>query len=322
MQRFVVLALLSILFVGGCSPEITGNEVSEELHESGIKASVYFCPRDNCTDIMKNEIGSSKVSLHCAFYELNSPEIIVAIARKSHEADAKVVIDKDNYENQIKGNIKLATTRQYMHNKFCIIDKERVITGSTNPTKNDLTLNNNNLVIIKSRYIAENYEDEFDELWNGIYNSGEKVKNSRVDSEGISIENYFCPDDDCTEKVVYALKKAEKSIYFMTFSFTEEKIADAMLMGKADIKGVFENRGSGTEYSQYGRLKGFGIDVVKDKNPRTMHHKVFIIDNKTVITGSFNPTGSANSVNDENLVIIENNEIAGKFLTEFESLRQ
>ncbi len=48
-----------------------------------------------------------------------------------------------------------------------------------------------------------------------------------------------------------------------------------------------------------------------------MHHKVFIIDEKIVITGSYNPTKNANENNDENLLIIHDKKIAEKYLEEF-----
>ena len=51
-----------------------------------------------------------------------------------------------------------------------------------------------------------------------------------------------------------------------------------------------------------------------------MHHKVFIIDNKTVITGSYNPTANGNKNNDENMIIIHDKGIANKFLEEFNKI--
>lgn len=316
-----LLAVASLFLVSGCNVGADANAVKEPGYTEDISVEAHFCPKENCTKIIIDTINGAENSLHCAFFELDSKVIINSIARKSHSADVKVVIDKGNYEGQIKGNVVLAESRQYMHNKFCVIDKSIVITGSTNPTHNGLNYNNENTVIIRSRYIAENYGDEFDELWNGIYSSGDTVKYDKVASEYVSVENYFCPEDDCAEKVIKAISEAEHNVYFMTFSFTDEDIADAMLFSGADIKGVFESRGSETEYSQYPRLRGFGIDAVKDKNPKTMHHKVFIIDNKTVITGSYNPTGSGNRLNDENVLIIRNREIASMYLKEFESLR-
>ena len=49
------------------------------------------------------------------------------------------------------------------------------------------------------------------------------------------------------------------------------------------------------------------------KNP----FKVFIIDNRTVITGSMNPTGSGDYKNDENILITRDKEVAEKYVGEF-----
>ena len=51
-----------------------------------------------------------------------------------------------------------------------------------------------------------------------------------------------------------------------------------------------------------------------------MHHKVFIIDEEIVITGSYNPTSSGTKRNDENLLIIHDKEIANEFTQEFEKV--
>ncbi|MFH1399442.1 MAG: phospholipase D-like domain-containing protein [Candidatus Woesearchaeota archaeon] len=52
-----------------------------------------------------------------------------------------------------------------------------------------------------------------------------------------------------------------------------------------------------------------------------MHHKFFIIDNGTVITGSFNPSKSADQSNDENIIIIEDPNLVERFRQEFQSLK-
>jgi len=310
-----------LILVSGCS--INANVILEEIPEESIQVSAYFCPRDSCENVTINSIKNAQNSLHCAFFDIDSKNIINAISKKSHSADVKVIVDKNNYEGQIKGpGIKIADSKQYMHNKFCIIDNKIVMTGSTNPTNNDLNINNNNIVIIKSEYIAENYEDEFDELWNGVYATGDKVKYNKVGSDNLIIENYFCPEDNCRDKVLESIRNAEKSVYFMTFSFTDEDIADEVLFSNLETKGIFEALQAGSQYSQFDRLRGFGIDVKKDKNKKNMHHKVFIIDNETVITGSYNPTGSGNLRNDENIVVIHNRQIASRFLEEFEFLWQ
>ena len=56
------------------------------------------------------------------------------------------------------------------------------------------------------------------------------------------------------------------------------------------------------------------MNIKFDNNkPGKMHHKVFIIDNKTVITGSYNPTKNGNENNDENILIIYSEELAGEY---------
>ncbi len=74
------------------------------------------------------------------------------------------------------------------------------------------------------------------------------------------------------------------------------------------------------KYNQYKNLIANNIKIKKDTNPAIMHHKVFIIDNRTLITGSYNPTKSANTKNDENILIIHDERIAKKYLEEFEKL--
>ena len=208
-----------------------------------------------------------------------------------------------------------------MHNKFCVIDTNIVITGSFNPTDNDNNYNNNNVVVIYSNTLASNYEDEFNELSNGKFGKGSKVKYPVIYINDIKIENYFCPEDDCASHIVDLIKNAESSIYFMSFSFTNEEIADALVMkDSVDVRGIFDSSQSSGKYSQFKRLQEFGINVKKDSNKYKMHHKVFIIDNETVVTGSFNPTLSADAKNDENLLIIHDKKIANKFLREFNSL--
>ena len=75
-----------------------------------------------------------------------------------------------------------------------------------------------------------------------------------------------------------------------------------------------------SQYSQFERLKHNNIEVIKDQNPNNLHHKVFIIDRETVITGSFNPSANGDKHNDENLVIIHDKEIAERFAMELASM--
>ena len=192
-----------------------------------------------------------------------------------------------------------------------------------NPTINGNSKNNNNLIFIGSESLAKNYEKEFNEFWNGVFGKGNRIEIPIVYLNQSKVEVCFAPEDYCGVKIKNALKEAREEIYFMTFSFTHESIANALLMKNLDgvkIKGIFEKRGTGSEYSKYKVLDYQGAEVRKDSSGGVMHHKVFIIDNKTVITGSFNPSNNADKRNDENVLIIHDKDVALRYLEEFKYL--
>ena len=51
-----------------------------------------------------------------------------------------------------------------------------------------------------------------------------------------------------------------------------------------------------------------------------LHHKFAVIDNKTVITGSFNWSPAAAHTNDETLLVIESAKLAAHFTREMDRL--
>ena len=61
-----------------------------------------------------------------------------------------------------------------------------------------------------------------------------------------------------------------------------------------------------------------GLPVRQDGNPFVLHHKVFIVDSTTVLTGSFNVSANATDSNDENLISITDPDLAAQYLAEFD----
>jgi phosphatidylserine/phosphatidylglycerophosphate/cardiolipin synthase-like enzyme len=109
----------------------------------------------------------------------------------------------------------------------------------------------------------------------------------------------------------------------MAFSFTSDKIGEEIIRqfkNGVKVYGIFEKIGSNTKYSEYTKMKLEKIPVKLDKNRYRMHHKVIVIDGQIVVMGSYNFSESANNQNDENILIIDNNEIAAEYLQEFNRL--
>jgi phosphatidylserine/phosphatidylglycerophosphate/cardiolipin synthase-like enzyme len=323
-MKLTIIFLILILLLSGCVENQTGMLVSQELNitETSEPMEVYFCPDDQCREHLLSLLKNANNSIHCAFFDLDIPEIIDTLKQRQMNIDVKLVIDERNSNESSEINhVENSGKGGLMHNKFCVIDGNTVFTGSFNPTENDNFYNNNNIVIVYSKYIADNYENEFQELWNKKFAHGEKVKYPIVYLNDKQIENYFCPEDSCSTHVIENLKEAKNEVYFLAFSFTHDGIGKELINLHNEgikIQGVFEKTGS-SEFSEYYNLNN-SIDVKWDEYKYIMHHKVFIIDNKTVITGSFNPTESADESNDENVLIIHDENIAQKYLEEFDRI--
>jgi phosphatidylserine/phosphatidylglycerophosphate/cardiolipin synthase-like enzyme len=319
---------------------------------AGDPIEVYFTSPSNSEDkaehrgglaaILAADLTEARSKVDVAAYDFDLESVAQALV-DAHERGVQVrmVTDSDNAKESAVRQLKRAGVpivedkrEAIMHHKFVIIDEKVVWTGSWNLTENGTYRNDNNAVRIESDLLAENYTVEFEEMFtdhkfgpDSAFNTPHRqVTIEGTGSEGgIRIESYFAPEDAVADRVLELVKDARKSIRFLAFSFTDDRIGQAVKnQDKAGLKvqGVFEKRGSDTEYSEYGRMDRARprLDVLLDGNPYVMHHKVFILDNKTVILGSFNFTANANDYNDENILFIHDRDIAAQFRAEFERI--
>jgi phosphatidylserine/phosphatidylglycerophosphate/cardiolipin synthase-like enzyme len=172
-----------------------------------------------------------------------------------------------------------------------------------------------------SREIAADYAREFQQLFDGRFGTAKSSATPypRVRVGQANVEVYFAPEDGVAEYVLQRLAAAKKSIHFMAFSYTANSIADAMVaqtQAGMPVRGVFESQNAGGTGSAFSRLRQGGVDVLQDGSCYILHHKAIVIDERTVITGSYNFTNSAERDNDENLVIVDDPALAHTYLEE------
>jgi phosphatidylserine/phosphatidylglycerophosphate/cardiolipin synthase-like enzyme len=280
-------------------------------------------------------INTAQASVDMAIYQLDLPNVTQAlIDAKKRGAAVRVAADIDIYQDpkenpsfkQLeKAGIKVVggNPNAIMHDKFVVVDGKAVWTGSWNFTTNDTYRYNNNGILIQSPELARNYTATFEKMFrDGLFGPKRKPGGTtpRLTLGGVTVENYFAPEDKVAQKIVARLSKAQKTVDFLAFSFTDDDMGKAIMdRAKAGVKvrGVFETTGSETQYSEYGIMKKAGLDVWQDGNPYLMHHKVFIIDGQTVVFGSFNFSQNADTENDENLLIVDDAGLAQAFTAEF-----
>ncbi|MCJ7584749.1 MAG: phospholipase D-like domain-containing protein [Anaerolineales bacterium] len=283
-------------------------------------------------EALADAIHAARLSLDVAVYSLNLWSIRDALLDAWHRGVVvRMVMESDNMDSDeaqalIAAGIPILGDRRegLMHDKFVVIDRQEVWTGSMNFTTGGAYKDNNNLIRIRSTEVAQDYTQEFNEMFVEDKFGPNVVADTPYPSLTIgdtSLEIYFSPDDGVAARLVTLIQSAQESINFMAYSFTSNDIGAAVLeraaagvtvAGVMDAGQVVSNQGS-----EYDPFLQAGLDIRLDGNPGLMHHKVIIIDGSIVITGSYNFSASAEEVNDENLILIYSPDIAAQYLAEF-----
>jgi phosphatidylserine/phosphatidylglycerophosphate/cardiolipin synthase-like enzyme len=123
-----------------------------------------------------------------------------------------------------------------------------------------------------------------------------------------SLEAHFSPKGGCTDAVVREIQRARHEVLVLAYSFTSRAIAQALVDAK--LRGVHVDiiLDHSNEHDAYTDLHFFleqGLKPVIDAHHAIAHNKVMIIDNRTLLTGSFNFTQHAETDNAENLLVIK-----------------
>jgi phosphatidylserine/phosphatidylglycerophosphate/cardiolipin synthase-like enzyme len=123
-----------------------------------------------------------------------------------------------------------------------------------------------------------------------------------------TVSVYFSPEGGCTEAVVRELAAAQKHVLVQAYAFTSTPIAKALLDAQkwgVDIQVLLDKSNVTAQYSSTTFLTNAAVPVAIDSQHAIAHNKVMIIDDATVVTGSFNFTKAAEHANAENLVILK-----------------
>ncbi len=289
-------------------------------------------------EILIEKINAAQSSIHIASFEFNlTPVAEALIDAKKRGVDVRWVTDDEHgleadeepghgqFEMLMEEGIEVKDDDRsaLMHNKFWIFDGQTVWTGSTNITENGIFKQNNNVIVLQSKKVAEIYEREFDEMWNGKFGprSPSTLDQQSVKVNGTPIQVLFASEDGVIENIIPYVENAQSSVRFLAFSFTDYPLAKSMIdraNAGVDVAGVFEKVGSETEYAELRTLLCAGVPVRQDGNPSFLHHKLIVVDDRYVITGSLNFSTNAEESNDENLIIVDNPDIAKLYIEEFE----
>jgi phosphatidylserine/phosphatidylglycerophosphate/cardiolipin synthase-like enzyme len=124
----------------------------------------------------------------------------------------------------------------------------------------------------------------------------------------------FTPSDNCTQLIVDSIDNAKESVYVQAYILTSKPIKEALARAKDNAVSVKIVMDKSYQKSKDNYFLQHNIPVWIDHKPAISHNKIMIIDNETVITGSFNFTYAAQFRNAENVLIVTDRQIAELYL--------
>ena len=123
-----------------------------------------------------------------------------------------------------------------------------------------------------------------------------------------NVEVYFSPRGGATDAIVREIEAAKRHVKVQAYSFTSAPIAKALTDAHARgirVTAVLDKSQRSERYSSATFLHNHGVPVLIDEKHAIAHNKIILIDDDTIITGSFNFSKAAEERNAENLLIIK-----------------
>lgn len=295
---------------------------------------------DDLEKVIVDFIDQAQSRLEIAVQELESRPIAEAIVRaRQRKLVVKLVIEQSylktksakvdpftpggkNEENRdlhnaiLRSNIdvKVDFNGGIFHQKFIIRDRSSLLTGSTNFTPTGTHANLNHIVIIHDKEVAKIYTREFKEIQNGHFgklNEGHDKAPNDVEVSKVPIRVLFAPDHNPEMEIMKQMLKARERIDFAIFTFSKSSGIDDTMIRLLDtgmrIRGAFDAKQGAQDWSAIPAIEAAGGELFKVQSGGgvgKLHHKLMVLDEQVVIAGSFNYTGPANQINDENIIIL------------------
>jgi phosphatidylserine/phosphatidylglycerophosphate/cardiolipin synthase-like enzyme len=123
-----------------------------------------------------------------------------------------------------------------------------------------------------------------------------------------SVGAHFSPKGSCQEALVKELQGARREILVQAYSFTNKAITEALVEAKkrgVHVLILLDRSNEVEKYSDLHIVMEQNLDPLIDAEHPIAHNKIMIIDQKTIVTGSYNFTHQAEAENAENMLIIK-----------------
>lgn len=135
----------------------------------------------------------------------------------------------------------------------------------------------------------------------------------------------FSPDGKCAGLLTTEITQAKKEILVMTYSMGSPAMARALIAAHqagVRVELLIDKSGREEGYTPVVMMANAGIPVWLDTAHGVMNHRVVIIDERTVLTGSYGFNTASEAQNAENLVVISSEAVARAYRNDWLAHRQ
>jgi phosphatidylserine/phosphatidylglycerophosphate/cardiolipin synthase-like enzyme len=316
-----------------------------------FQANVYFS-QDNLIQRLRARIDAAQSSIDICFYNCDSSYITDGLiaAHSQRQVRVRIVTDDARLDRSWVAHVRQAgipvqtdsvgpSSSSLMHNKFAVFDygdtnsrNDWLWTGSYNVFAGDFNADND--IEVQDSGLAHAYTQEFEQMWGGSgaapvpanakFHSAKSDRLSRhrfiVGSDTFRV--YFSPQNRPVDTLVRLVAPASSEIGFCIYSFTytnlEQAVHDRFQHG-VWVGGVFDRSCYTSADSTFHHMLNWGMPVYIDSflaASNLLHEKIMVIDRHITATGSVNWSNAGNSSNDENSLVINSREIAGRYREE------
>lgn len=256
--KFLSLGLFFFFFLESCS--LFTEDPGFVIHSKGYvteKVQIFFTnPGTRRGEEIDNGIekfiikliNTAEKSIDIAIYQLSLESLIEALAESSRRGiQVRIVGDfeeKNSYGyhflREMGLDIHSGNTNGIQHNKFIIIDNEKLFTGTGNFTETGIYRNNNIFLYLENSEISHCFTQEFEAMFRGYFGKdkieislekSESQKSKKYIINGSEYSVYFSPQDgkNAIRAISDLVFTAQESIYYMIFAFTHDELASSLI---------------------------------------------------------------------------------------------
>jgi phosphatidylserine/phosphatidylglycerophosphate/cardiolipin synthase-like enzyme len=135
-------------------------------------------------------------------------------------------------------------------------------------------------------------------------------------ASGGELRACFTPGQKCTALIVEQINAAQSELLVQAYGFTSPEIIQAIGRAKergVDVNVMLDRVNEQDRYTGATYLLNHGIDPLIDDRVVIAHNKIMVIDDRNVITGSFNFTKAAQRNAENVLFVIDDMALAAAY---------